>query len=117
MASTYININGEARDAASLELPATGRHFRAAWQFNGNVVEVDMAKARELQKDVIRAERKPLLEALDVEWFRAVETGGDVAAVAAKKQALRDVTSDPRIEAAATPEELKALTLKTLVEI
>ena len=45
----------------------------------------------------------------------ALETGGDTAAVAAKKVALRDVTADARIEAATTPDELKALTLATLL--
>ena len=113
MTTTYININGDVRDAASLTVPAD-RTFRGAWQFDGAAVEIDMAEAKEIHKDNLRAERKPLLDALDVDYMKALETGGDAAAVAAQKQVLRDVTSDARIEAATTPEELKALTLEVL---
>lgn len=112
--TTYININGDVRDAASLTVPQD-RTFRGAWQFEGDVVEIDMVAAREIHRDNLRVERKPALEKLDVDWFRAVETGGDTQAIADAKQALRDVTSDPRIEAAQTPDELKALTLDALI--
>jgi len=112
--TTYININGDVRDAASLNVPAD-RVFRGAWQFNGDAVEIDMVAAREIHRDTLRAERGPKLDKLDVDWFRAVETGGDTAAIAAAKQKLRDVTADSRIVAATTPDELKALTLDVLV--
>lgn len=111
--TTYININGDVRDAASLTVPAD-RTFRGAWQFNGAAVEIDMDAAKAIHKDNLRVARKPLLDALDVDYMKALETGGDAAAVAAQKQTLRDVTSDARIEAATTPEELKALTLEVL---
>jgi hypothetical protein len=111
--TTYININGDVRDAASLTVPAD-RTFRGAWQFNGAAVEIDMAAAKEIHRDNLRAARKPLLDALDVDYMKALETGGDAAAVAAQKQTLRDVTADARIEAATTPDELKALTLEVL---
>jgi hypothetical protein len=115
MTTTLIDINGDVRDASSLTLPAD-RVFRGAWQYNGNAVEIDMVVARDIHRDRLREDRKPRLEALDTAWFRAAETGdADAQAqVAADKQALRDVTSDPRIEAAATPDELKALTLDVL---
>jgi len=114
--TTQININGDVRDAASLTMP-TDRVFRGAWQFNGDAVEVDMVKARDIHRDNLRTERNPRLEALDTDWFRAAETGDTTAqsAIAASKQALRDVTSDARIEEATTPEELKALTLDVLI--
>jgi hypothetical protein len=111
--TTYININGDVRDAASLTVPAD-RTFRGAWQFNGAAVEIDMDAAKAIHKDNLRAARKPLLDALDVDYMKALETGGDAAAVAAQKQALRDVTNDARIAAATTPDELKALTLEVL---
>ena len=113
MTTTYININGDVRDAASLTVP-TDRTFRGAWQFDGVAVEIDMAAAKEIHKDNLRVARKPLLDALDVDYMKALETGGDAAAVAAQKQTLRDVTSDARIDAATTPDELKALTLEVL---
>jgi hypothetical protein len=116
MAQTLINIGGDVRDAASLTVPQD-RTFRGAWQFSGDVVEIDMAKAREIHKDALRAERNPRFDALDAEWFRAAETADTdaQASVAAQKQALRDVTADTRIDAAATPDALKALTLDALL--
>jgi len=116
MAQTYININGETRDVSSLTLPQD-RTFRGAWQFGGDVVEVDMPLARDIHRDNLRAERAPRFEKLDADWFRAAETNDTdaQAAIAAQKQALRDVTSDARIDAAATPDELKALTLDALM--
>ena len=111
--TTYININGDVRDASSLTVP-TDRTFRDAWQFSGAAVEIDMAAARDIHRDNLRAERKPLLEALDVAYMRALEDDTGTVDITAEKQALRDVTEDPRIDAAATPDELKALTLDVL---
>lgn len=112
--TTYININGDVRDASSLTVPAD-RTFRGAWQFNGAAVDIDMAAARDIHRDNLRREREPKLAALDVDYMKALEQGGDTAAIAAQKQALRDVTADARIEAASTPDELKALTLDVLI--
>jgi hypothetical protein len=74
------------------------------------MIKVNMTKAVEIKKDMIRAERAPILADLDVQFMRAVEAGdADLQAeIAAKKQALRDATKDPAITAAKTPEELKA---------
>jgi len=74
------------------------------------MITVDMTKAREIKRDMIRAERNPLLEKLDVEYMRAQESGDTALQqeIAAKKQALRDATVDPVIDSAATPDELKA---------
>ena len=75
------------------------------------MINVNMTKAVEIKKDMIREQRKPLLDALDVDFMRAVEAGDTdaQATIAAKKQALRDATSDPAIAAATTPDELKAV--------
>jgi hypothetical protein len=112
--TTYININGDVRDAASLTVPSD-RTFRGAWQFNGSAVEVDMTSARNIHKDNLRAERKPRLADLDVQYMKALEAGTGATDIAAQKQTLRDITSDARIAAAATPDELKALDLATLL--
>lgn len=71
---------------------------------------VNMQKAVEIKKDMIRAERQPLLAALDIEMMRAIEAGDTKkqAEISAKKQALRDATTDPVVLNAVTPEELKA---------
>ena len=112
--TTYININGDVRDASSLTVP-TDRTFRGAWTFNGNVVEIDMTAAREIHKDNLRAERAPRLADLDVAYMKALEAGTGAADIAAQKQALRDITDDARIAAAADADALKALDLATLL--
>lgn len=89
------------------EIP-TDRYFRNAWKDD---LSVDMVKARNIHRDKLRALRAPKLDKLDVEYMRADEAG-DAAKktdIATKKQQLRDVTADPAIEAAATPEDLKAV--------
>ena len=112
--TTYININGDVRDASSLTVP-TDRTFREAWSFNGDAVEVDMSKARDIHKDNLRAERAPRLEALDVDYMKALEAGSGAESIAAKKKELRDVTADSKIADASTPDALKALDLATLL--
>ena len=69
---------------------------------------IDMAKAREIHKNKIRVARKSLLEALDIEFQKALETGSDTASIVSKKQALRDATADSAIGSATTDAELKA---------
>lgn len=89
------------------------RDYRDAWTDAGKAIVHDMPKAREIHRECIRARRKPLLEALDVEYMRALERNGGLDAeagrIVARKQRLRDATDDPRIEAAQTVEELRAV--------
>lgn len=82
------------------------------------MIQVNMTKAVEIKKDMIRSERAPKLEALDVAFMRAVEAGDTEAqaTIAAQKQALRDATNDPAITAATTPDELKAVVPTALAE-
>lgn len=106
--TTYININGDVRDVASLTVP-TDRTFRGAWSFNGNAVEVDMAAARDIWRDKIRDARGPELAKLDTAFMKAQETGADITAIVAQKQALRDAPAHADIDAATTPDELEAV--------
>ena len=69
---------------------------------------IDMAKAREIHKKNIRIVRKPLLEALDVEFQKAQETGASTTDIVAKKQALRAAPADSGIAAASAADTLKA---------
>ena len=69
---------------------------------------IDMAKAREIHKEKIRVARKPLLEALDIEFQKALETGASTTEIIAKKQALRDAPADSGITSAADTDALKA---------
>ena len=74
-------------------LPNQDNDFFDAWVLNGKQVEVSIDKAKVIQKQRLRAEREPLLAAQDVAFQRALETGGDTAAIVAEKQRLRDITS------------------------
>ena len=89
-----------------------GRAYRNAWVDEGDAIGHDMEKAREIHRDKLRAERAPLLLALDVEYQRADETGdaAEKARVVAAKKRLRDLPSDPRIEQATTVAELASIT-------
>ena len=74
-------------------------------------IGVNIAKAKNLQKDRFRDVRKPLLEALDVDYQRADEAAdtSEKAAVATKKQALRDVTANATLDAASTAAEVRSV--------
>ena len=71
---------------------------------------VDINKAKDITKDRLRAERKPLLEAQDVAFQRALESSADTTAIVAEKQRLRDITT--LVDTVNTVEELKALEAK-----
>jgi hypothetical protein len=68
---------------------------------------IDINKAKDITKDRLRQERKPLLEAQDVAFQRALESGADTSSIVAEKQRLRDITT--LVDTANTVEELKAL--------
>ena len=68
-------------------------------------IKIDIAKAKDITKDRLRAERKPKLEALDVEFIKAQETGANTSAIIAEKQRLRDITQ--QVDTMSTVEELK----------
>lgn len=94
------------------------RHFRNAWKISDEGhVEVDMERARDIQRDHIRAERAPQFTKLDVEMVQAMgrDDKAALADVEARKQALRDAPAHDALKAAATPDELAAIKLADLV--
>ena len=72
-------------------------------------ITINFVKAQALTKDRLRAERKPLLEAQDVLFQRALETGKDATAIVKEKQRLRDVTK--LVDVATTLDQLKGVTV------
>jgi hypothetical protein len=84
------------------------RDFRNAWQLSGTEITVNFAKAQEITKDRLRAERTPLLAAQDVAFQRALESGADTSAIVAEKNRLRDVTG--LVDGATELFQLRALT-------
>jgi hypothetical protein len=87
-------------------LPAE-RDFRNAWELSGSDITVNFAKAQEITKDRLRAERAPLIQAQDVAFQRALEEGADTSAIVAEKNRLRDVTD--LVDGATTLDELRAI--------
>tara|TARA_Y100001963_G_scaffold107572_1_gene148733 strand:- start:142 stop:516 length:375 start_codon:yes stop_codon:yes gene_type:complete len=101
--------DGATADASSITMPSD-RHFRNAWKLNGSVMAEDMTAAKVIFKDKIREVRKPLLEAEDVVYMKALEADDASAKTAsvAKKKALRDAPAAKAIADADTIAKLKA---------
>jgi len=85
------------------------RTFRNAWTWTtpDPVIDIDFDKAKEITKDRLRTERKPLLEALDIETMRNITDTTKLVEIEAKKQVLRDVTK--KVDVCKTLDELKAV--------
>ena len=81
--------------------------FYDAWEMDDTTVTVNLAKAKEITKNRLRAERTPLLAAQDVLFQRALESGADTTAIVAEKQRLRDITL--LADSATTLDELRGL--------
>lgn len=108
--TTYIvDKDGNQIDAANATVPAN-RDFRGAWSLSGSVISEDLTKAKEIFKDKIREVRKPLLEAEDVAYMKALEDDDATAKAASKtkKDNLRDAPSASAIDAATDIAGLKA---------
>ena len=74
------------------------------------MITINLTKAKDITKDRLRADRKPLLEAQDVLFMQAQESGADTTDIVAEKQRLRDITKDA--DSCTTTDELKALTVE-----
>lgn len=72
------------------------------------MIKIDFAKAQEITKDRLRAERTPLLAAQDVAFQRALEEGADTSAIVAEKNRLRGITD--LVDGATELFQLRALT-------
>jgi hypothetical protein len=57
------------------------------------MIVINLDKAKDITKDRLREERTPLLQAQDIAFQRALESGADTSAIVAEKQRLRDITS------------------------
>ena len=108
--TTYIvDKDGNQIDASTATVPSD-RAFRGAWSLSGNVISEDMASAKTIFRDKVREVRKPLLDAEDVVYMKALEADDATAKAAsvARKAALRDAPAAAAIDAASTIAELKA---------
>lgn len=109
MATTTI-IDKDGQSITSPSSMPSDRAFRGAWVISGTVISEDLATAKDIFKDKIREVRKPLLDAEDVVYMKALETANTSAQTASvtRKTALRDAPAASAITNATTIVELKA---------
>ena len=88
---------------------SSDRTFRNAWEKDEKVIKTNMTKAKDMTKDRLRAERKPLLEAQDVAFQRALEGNADTSVIVKEKNRLRDITK--QVDRMKTINELKGATI------
>ena len=84
--------------------------FFDAWELNNGVVSENLNKAKDIKKEQLRLKRTPLLQAQDVAFQRALESGADTSAIVAEKQRLRDITQ--LADQATTVEQLKQISVE-----
>ena len=71
------------------------------------MITINMNKAKDITKNRLREERKPLLEEQDILFMKAQESSADTTAIVAEKKRLRDITN--QVDSCTTTDELKAL--------
>jgi len=71
------------------------------------MITINLDKAKAITKERLRAERTPLLQAQDVAFQRALESGADTSVIVAEKQRLRDITN--LVDQASSLDELKSI--------
>ena len=111
MTTSYtVDKDGNSIETSKATSKPSDRHFRNAWTLSGTVISEDLATAKKIFKDKIREVRKPLLEAEDVVYMKALEADDASAKTAsvAKKKKLRDAPAASAIENADTIAKLKA---------
>ena len=109
--TTYtVDKDGNSIETSKATSKPSDRHFRNAWTLSGTVISEDVATAKTIFKDKIREVRKPLLEAQDVLYMKAIEDGDSSAqsTVATKKKEIRDAPAASAITNATTIAELKS---------
>jgi hypothetical protein len=109
MTTNIVDKDGNSIAASDATIPSD-RYFRNAWLLSGKTITEDLTASKVIFKDKIREIRKPLLEAEDVVYMKALEAGDSSAqsASVAKKKALRDAPAATAITDADTIAKLKA---------
>ena len=71
------------------------------------MITINFEKAKDLTRDRLRNERNPLLQKLDIDFQKALETGSDTTVIVAEKNRLRDITT--LVDNCTTLDELRNL--------
>ena len=78
------------------------------------MLKINIEKAKEIKKDMLRVEREHLLSELDIDVMKNITDSVKLAEIEAEKQKLRDVTL--KVDELTTIEELKEATIESLTE-
>jgi len=97
--------SSESKIYESFQLPEA--EFIDAWTIDATI---DLERAKDVWRRKMRPVRNERLKQLDLQWMQAMELGDTVAAaaVAAKKQELRDITKRDELKYAKSLAEVKA---------
>ena len=76
------------------------------------MININIDKAKEIKKDMLRVERGPLLTALDIEAMKNITDSVKLAEIEVEKEKLRNVTT--KVDELTTVEELKEATIESL---
>jgi len=71
------------------------------------MITINLSKAKEITKERLREDRKPLLEAQDILFMKAQEESSDTTDIVKEKNRLRDITK--LVDSATTTDELKLI--------
>jgi hypothetical protein len=74
------------------------------------MITINLTKAKDITKNRLREDRKPLLEVQDILFMKAQESGADTTAIVTEKERLRDITKDA--DTCTTTDQLKALSVE-----
>ena len=109
MTTNIVDKDGNSIAAADATVPSD-RHFRNAWTLSGTTITEDITEAKVIFKDKVREVRKPLLEAEDVVYMKAMEADDSSAKAASvtKKTNLRNAPAASAITNASSITALKA---------
>ncbi len=73
------------------------------------MITINLDRAKEIKKESLRQQRKPLLEEQDVAFQRALESNSDTTSIVAEKKRLRDITM--LCDTVTSIDELKAINI------
>lgn len=93
------------------ELELLDKDYLDSYVLENREIKPTLEKTKEVKKRLLRIERKPQLEALDVDFMRAIENGDTElqAMVVQEKKRLRDITNS--VDLAKTIDEVKKIAL------
>lgn len=113
----YINTDKPYKIMEDNELPIEDSVYFGAWQLIDNNVVINMEKAKEIHRNILRQQRIERFASLDIAFMRALEQGDMLKQqdIALQKQKLRDIPFHVDITTAENTVKLRALTLDVLL--